>query len=629
MKNRLVLFLWLGIFSCGITLNTCAQNNAAAQKLYEKAIVAINNQDFENGIQLLNTSLQKDSNYTDSYISLFQVYLGFKKYENAITSFEKAKLLDSLACIPYIVKYANAYASLGQFSKAYEIIQPFSGKAPSYLNQSIASLLKVCNYAINHPKDTTIQVINMGDSINTIEAEYFPTVSVKDSLLLFMRKNGIAREDFYYSTISPTGFTKAKSLSDTLNFAYKKGAPSLSSDLNTLYFSAEYAETGFGRYDIYKTTRTKNGWTKPKNLGPNINTDWWESAPSISSDGQALYFCSNMPGGFGGIDIYVSYKNEKGGWGEAINLGPNINTTGDEQTPFIHADKNTLYFASNGWPGYGGADLFVSHKQIDGGWSKPINLGYPINTNDNEASIAIASNGKEGFIASDRADSRGGLDLYKVQLPEIARANKTIYFNGYLSDAITLKPLSGTVKLADASDSNKYMLVHVDSTGYFVLALPYFDSLGLQVNSPQHEYASMLISKNILGQIASSTIPFKLNPIQKQFTKTFNNVFFELNSAMLQSQSNIELNALITYLNSMPTAKILIEGHTDNTGNALFNVTLSTKRAEAIAQYLISKGIAHERINTKGYGASKPISDNSSEAGRAQNRRTSFTISLP
>jgi outer membrane protein OmpA-like peptidoglycan-associated protein len=604
----------------------CAQNNASAQKIYEKARTAIDNQEFENGIHLLKSSIQKDSNFVDSYISLFQVYLGLKKYENAIVNFEKATSLDSTSCFPYIVKYANAYASLGNYNKAAEIIKPIASNAPSYLKQSIAVLLKTTSYAIQHPADASVSVNNVGDSINTNEAEYFPTVTVQDSLLLFMRKDGFTREDFYYSIMSPNGFTKARPLSDTLNIAFKKGAPSLSSDMNTLYFSAEYAENGFGRYDIYKVSRTQNGWTQPKNLGSNINSDWWESAPSISSDGQALYYCSNMPGGFGGIDIYVSYKNARGGWSEAINLGANINSAGDEQTPFIHADNKTLYFASNGWPGYGGADLFVSHKQLDGSWSKPINLGYPINTNENEGSIAIASNGKEGYIASDRADSRGGLDLYKVQLPEIARANKTTYFNGYISDALTLKPLSGTVKLSDASDLNKFMLINVDSTGYFVLALPYFDSLGIQVNSPKHEYASMLLNKNMLSQIASTTIPFKLNPIQKQFTKNFNNVFFELNSAMLKSASNIELNALVAYLEVTPAATILIEGHTDNTGIASNNTTLSAKRAEAIAQYLYNKGIAPKRVTTKGYGASKPIADNGSEAGRAQNRRTSFTI---
>jgi outer membrane protein OmpA-like peptidoglycan-associated protein len=342
-----------------------------------------------------------------------------------------------------------------------------------------------------------------------------------------------------------------------------------------------------------------------------------------------LYFSSNKPGGYGGIDIYVAYKNKSGAWGKAMNLGPNINTTGDDQTPFIHADNRSLYFASNGWPGYGGTDLFVSYKKVDGKWSKPTNLGYPINTYDNEGSIAIASNGSEGYIASDRTDSRGGLDIYKVVLPFNARANKTYYFNGFITDAISHKPLAGLVRLTDPLDSTKNRLINVDSTGSFVLSIPEFDSLGIQVNSWQHEYASSLLSKEKLIQLGGTTQYFNLNPIQNKFTKDFKNVFFEVNQAQLTRASFVELDALINYLENSLNASILIEGHTDNTGSDMANLSLSEKRANAIAQYLISKGIANERIATKGYGATKPVADNNTPAGRAKNRRTSFTITLP
>ena len=628
MKNRLALFLFILGFNFFYISNVQAQNNSAAQKLFEKAVTAIDNHEYPEAVEFLNESIQKDSNYIDSYITLFQVYVDLKKNENAITIFEKAISIDSASCVPYFVKYANTYASLGNYKKANDLLNKIKEGLPVYLTQSFNQLKTICDFALSYPMDENSKVINAGDSINTANAEYFPTVTVQDSLLIFMRKDGILREDFFYSIISPNNTSIAQPLSDSLNLAAKKGAPSLSSDLNTLYYSAEYNENGYGRYDIYKVTKSKTGWSLPKNLGQNINTDWWESAPSISPDGQALYFSSNKPGGYGGIDIYVSYKNERGGWKQAVNLGAAINTAGDEQTPFIHADNKTLYFSSTGWPGFGGADLFVTYKKVNGSWAKPINLGYPINTNENEQSVAISSNGKEGYIASDRPDSRGGLDIYKISLPDFARANKTLYFNGYINDAITKKSLTGTVKLVDPSDANKFMTINVDSTGYFVLSLPYFDSLGIQVNSPQHEYASILINKKYLYSIKGSTIPFNLNPIVNQFTKNFNNVFFETNAATLLSNSNVELNALVNYLQASPKATILIEGHTDNTGLATNNLLLSSKRAESIAQYLMNKGILSTRITTKGLGDSKPIADNNTEKGRAQNRRTSFTITL-
>lgn len=630
MRKKLrIILLWAIVLYCNSTRMVYGQNSTAAQRYFDKAILAIDDKNYGEGIELLKESISKDSNFVDGYISLFQSYLVLKQKKNAVDIFEKAIPKDSLNCLPYFVKYADAWASLGDYSKAASILNSIANNIPTYLIPSYTELKKVCEFALAHPANAETKVVNAGDSINTNNAEYFPTVTVQDSILLFMRKFGISREDFYYSNITNTGFTNAQPLSDDLNVTEKKGAPSLTSDLNTLYFSAEYLPLGFGRYDIYSARKTDSGWASPVNLGPNINTDWWESAPSIAPDGNALYFCSNRPGGYGGIDIYVAYKNKRGGWGNAINLGPNINTPGDEQTPFIHADNNTLYFASNGWPGFGGSDLFVSYRKLNGRWSKPINLGYPINTNDNEASIAISSNGTDGYIASNRPDSRGDLDIYKIHLSENVRANKTYYFNGTIKDAITLKALSGSVKLSDNSDTNRFMVVNVDTSGKFVLALPYFDSLGIQVNSAGHDYASMLLDKASLAKLNGTIVDFTLSPIQKQFSKNFKNVFFEINEAKLLSSSNVELNALVSYLQSTPQAMIFIEGHTDNTGNPAANLVLSEKRAEAIAQFLMNKGIDKARITTKGMGDTKPIADNATEQGRSKNRRTSFTIQLP
>jgi outer membrane protein OmpA-like peptidoglycan-associated protein/tetratricopeptide (TPR) repeat protein len=611
-----------------MTSSLHAQNASAARKLMEKAGVAFEAQNYEQCIQLLESSIEKDTNLLDAYITLFQVYSKIKQPKKAIDVFEKALQKDSVGAAPYILKYATALATISDYKKALSALKAFSNKTPAHQQQNINDLIAICEFVTQQEVDILAKVTNVGDSVNTANAEYFPTVTVQDSLLLFMRRNKDKREDFLFSNMNSNGFSLAKPLSDTLNFADKKGAPSLSSDLKTLYYAAEYMEMGYGRYDIYKVSKTDSGWSAPLNLGRNINSDFWESAPSISPDGQALYFSSNKPGGFGGIDIYVSYKTKNGYWSQAYNLGPNINTKGDDQTPFIHADNRTLYFASNGWPGYGGTDLFVAFKKLDGKWSKPTNLGYPINTFDNEGSIAIASNGWEGYIASDRIDSRGELDIYKVVLPQKARANKTYYFNGFITDAFSHLPIPGLVRLSDPKDSTKFMVINVDSTGVFVLSIPEFDSLGIQVNSPQHDYASSLLSKEKLIQLAGTSQNFNLSPIQNKFTKDFKNVFFDVNNAQLNAASFVELDALVNYLENTNNASIFIEGHTDNTGSEIANINLSEKRAFAIAQYLIKKGIATQRISAKGFGASKPIADNGTAAGRAQNRRTSFTITI-
>jgi outer membrane protein OmpA-like peptidoglycan-associated protein len=288
-----------------------------------------------------------------------------------------------------------------------------------------------------------------------------------------------------------------------------------------------------------------------------------------------------------------------------------------------------LYFSSTGWPGFGAADLFVSRKKLDGNWSTPTNLGYPINTYENEGSIAVASNGMDAYIASDRSDSKGGLDIYKVVLSAATRANKTFYLKGFIADAVSKKPLAGEVVLVNPLDDSSNMQIKVDSNGYFVLGLPYFDSLGIRVNSPNHIYASTFISADSLQYLSGTNFQFYLAPIISSFAQNFKNVFFDLNSAKLKKKSRVELDALVTYMAATPNATILLEGHTDSKGDSIQNKNMSEKRAQAIANYLIAKKIAPKRVSHIGLGAKFPIADNDTEEGRAKNRRSSFIITLP
>jgi outer membrane protein OmpA-like peptidoglycan-associated protein len=615
------------ILSCANTL--MGQSKQSVQS-YEAGIRALENNDTQKAIQLFTLAASKDSQYVDPAIALFQVYHDKKNFQLAIYYFNQIKKIDSAAAIPFIVKQGVAFASLGQYVAASKLLTPYisSNSLPSYLKDKANALFDVCQFAITQTLAPEISIFNMGDSINSPASEYFPTVSIQDSLFLFMRRQNLSREDFYTSSMGANGFTAAIPLSDTLNFAAKKGSMSLSADLQTLYYAADYAEQGYGRYDIYKVQRSPWGWSKPKNLGQKINSDYWDSAPSIAPDGNSIYFASNRTDGYGGIDIYVSYKNEKGYWEEAINLGPSINTKGDDQTPFIHADNQSLYFSSNGRAGFGGSDIYVSRKKIDGNWTTPINLGYPINTYDNEGSIAVASNGVTAYIASDRADSRGELDIYKITLAENTRAHKTWYIKGQVVDAKTNKKIPADLNIVDPASGYPIMEIKIDSMGQFLLALPYFDSLGLKINSPDHDYLSSILPMDSVKTMTGKTFTFALLPIEKIFTKTLNQVYFETNSATLQVISSVELDALVYYLKNTLNASILIEGHTDNTGSAAQNNLLSLQRATAIATYLQQKGIDRKRIQSKGLGATMPISDNNTAAGRAKNRRTSFTITL-
>jgi outer membrane protein OmpA-like peptidoglycan-associated protein len=620
------LLLCCLFFSTNIVLG---QSKQAAQN-YEAGISALNKNEVQKAIQLFTLAASKDSQYVDPAIALFQIYHDQKDFQKASQFYFQIKKIDSAAAIPFLVKQGIALASLGQYDAAYALLSPFisNNSLPNYLKEKANALFAVCQFAIKEKIAPEITIHNMGDSINSAASEYFPTVSIQDSLFIFMRRLNLSREDFYTSSMGVDGFSAAIPLSDTLNFAAKKGSMSLSADLQTLYYAADYAEQGYGRYDIYKVQRSPWGWSKPKNLGQRINSDFWDSAPSIAPDGNSIYFASNRPEGYGGIDIYVSFKNEKGYWEEAINLGPTINTKGDDQTPFIHADNQSLYFSSNGRVGFGGSDIYVSRKKIDGNWTTPVNLGYPINTYDNEGSIAVASNGATAYIASDRSDTRGELDIYKITLAENTRAFKTWYIKGQIIDATTKKNLAAELQIVDPASGYPMMEMQIDSMGQFLLALPYFDSLGLKINSPGHDYLSSILPIDSVKLMAGKTFDFALTPIEKLFTKTFNQVYFETNAAILQAISSVELDALVVYLKNTLNAQILIEGHTDNTGTAAQNNLLSLQRANAIGDYLQQKGIAANRIQRKGLGATVPIADNNTAAGRAKNRRTSFTITL-
>lgn len=623
-KISCILFLLVGL--CSMSFAQTSTTNA--QKIYQKALIALDEQNTNDCIVLLQEAIQKDPQYIDPLLTLFQVYLDTKKYSLAIPLFDQAKKIDSLTTAPYVIKLAMAFASLGDYEKAKTAIASFSPSEKK--NASMASkaqiTLEACNFALSHPSSPDITIQNAGDNVNTEAAEYFPYFASKDSTLYFMRRKNSRREDFYTSHLLPSGFTKAILLADSINDADKKGSVSFLPDMQTLYFAADYPEQGYGRYDIYKSVFQNHKWSAPKNLGYQINTDYWDSAPSISPDGKALYFASNRPGGYGGIDLYVAYKNDQGIWEEASNLGDQINTSGDEQTPFIHADNQTLYFSSTGWPGFGGADFYVSRKKIDGSWSKPMNLGSPINTFDNEGSIAVASNGKDAFIASDRSDSRGGLDIYKITLSKETQGNVKWYVSGEIRDAQTKKTIPSDIEILDASDQSSIYKLGTDSTGQLVLALPLIDSIAISIKSSFYEKMVSVIKINDFNENHTAHKIFELRPIQKTFSQTFRNVLFNTESDLLLPGAEKELNDLAAYLIQQPKATITIEGHTDNTGNTIKNKTLSLKRANAIAQYLIKQHISPYRISTIGYGDTKPIASNDTENGRQQNRRTTFTI---
>jgi tetratricopeptide (TPR) repeat protein len=422
--------------------------NKKASETYAKAInILQNDNDIKNAIPVLNKAIEYDAKFVDAYLSLAGVYGELKDYANSVINYQKAFTIDSAYSKFYLLPYSINLAGAGKFDDALNVINNFL-TIPNLNEKSKKSALyrKSCyefavQYAATHPlANYEFAPVNLGDSINSSRSEYYPSFTIDDSILVFTRRGEGIREDFVESIITPNGYSKATIIKGDINLEPSKGAINISQDGEWLLFAGNFAGKGLGDFDLYMSYDTPTGWSEPVNLGANINTEFWESSPSLSPDKNALYFSSNRPGGYGGKDLYVSYR-VNGKWQPAENMGPEINTVGDEIAPFIHADGETLYYTSNGLPGYGGTDIYVMHKIADKQWSKPENLGYPINTIQNEGSLFVASDGLTAYYASDRADTRGFLDLYKFTLRPDIRPIKTLYVKGYVTDAKTNKGL--------------------------------------------------------------------------------------------------------------------------------------------------------------------------------------------
>src|SRR6185503_2378676 len=347
---------------------------------------------------------------------------------------------------------------------------------------------------------------------------------------------------------------------------------------------------------------------------------------SISSDGRTLYFTSNRKGGYGGYDIWKSELTDKG-WGNPINLGPNINTAFDEQSAFIHPDDSTLYFCSNGWPGLGGMDLFVSRLGKDGQWGKPVNMGYPINTNGDENGLTLTAEGSHAFYSSNNLNGYGGFDIYTFELPENLRPRLVTYVKGTVSDAKTKAPLEAAVEIIDLQKNEPIYEDYSDpQEGTFLATLTTGKNYGLNISKAGYLFYSQNFS--LVGHEPKNPfiISVLLQPIEIGSKVILNNIFFDTNKFDLKPESLAELQKLVDFLTVNPGLKIEISGHTDNVGNDQLNQTLSENRAKAVYQYLVDNKIDPGRLQYKGYGKTQPIAANDTDEGRAKNRRTEFKI---
>ena len=632
MKNLFLLSLSLfSLFAAAQSDLTKVDKKAVA--LYEKALALTEVDQYKEAIPLLQQAISRDDKYIDAYLSLAGVYGQLKYYTQSVALYEKAIAIDTDYAAAYSLPYAINLAGTGNFEKALQVINTVLQKPNLHptTRKSAEYRQKTFQFAVDYQKSrpATTYVFkpqNLGDAINTPELEYFPSMPIDGKLLVFTRRLGGRNEDFFASEKGPNGWEKAVRLPGQINTPQNEGAQNISQDGEWLVFTGCNRPDGQGNCDLYISYKTADGWSPAFNLGNKVNTDQWESQPSLSPDKRDLYFASRRQDGLGGSDLYVSHLLPSGRWSEPENLGPGINTAGDESTPFIHADNQTLFFASNGLPGYGGDDLFVVRKGPDGKWGKPENLGYPINTIDHEGALFIAADAKTAFYASDRGDSKGGLDIYTFELREDVRPAKTLWVRGKVYDEKTKAGLPSAVELIDLGTKQTVSRVQTDETGNYLITLP--TGKDYAFNVARKGYLFYSDNYSFKNKTADSTYQkdIPLQPIEAQAAIVLRNLFFETGKYDIESASEVELDKVVQFLQDNPTVKIQIEGHTDNVGSAADNQKLSTARAYAAVNYLVEKGIKGTRLVAKGFGATKPVADNKTEEGRAQNRRTEMRV---
>lgn len=585
-------------------------------------------------IALLEKAIEADNNYLDAYAMLAGLYAKQRKYEQAVQYFEQANQIDSLYLLPAYINYAKAEAGTGDFTKAISLISHYLQRpdlSPS-LRQRAEQWKDHFAFGLQSlQQHIPFEPINLGDSINSPDPEYFPNLTIDQKTLIFTRNLNNRNEDFFISHLLPdSNWSIATPLEGGVNSRYNEGAQTISQNGKILIYTICNRPDGMGSCDIYFSIKTGSGWSKPDNMGPPVNSPYWDSQPCLSPDNRDLYFVSNRPGGLGGSDIYVSHLQPDGSWGKPENLGENINTSRDESTPFIHADNQTLYFASDGRPGIGGVDLYCVRKNIDGSWNKPHDLGYPINTIDHDGSIFVAADGKTAYFASDRSASgqgKGQLDLYEFVLYKAARPVRTLYVQGYVYDKKTNNRLTAELGLIDLQTGKTLSHISTDANGDYLVTLPVGKNYAFNVSKPGYLFYSGHFSlKDSTGKREPFELNIGLQPLEVNARITLENIFFDFDQYDLKPESKIELNKVVHLLKANPSLTIQINGYTDSVGSEQHNLELSKNRAQAVVNYLISKGIESQRLNAKGYGASHPVASNETEEGRALNRRTEMMV---
>jgi outer membrane protein OmpA-like peptidoglycan-associated protein/tetratricopeptide (TPR) repeat protein len=607
-------------------------------------------------------------------VMLFKIGYAYLQTENkgmAVSYLEKAYKTDPEVDPKIIYHLATAYQADLLYVKAKHAYEIYNKMIPKKEQPEVEKRIQQCikSYIlVTYPVDVLIE--NMGSNINSKYDEYSPVFS-GDGLTLYYTSNRIldtlstklvGYEDIYISKMGEDDWSKPEKIGNGINMGNHDAVCSLSPDGKKLFL---YYDIGKG--NIYMSQKNEAGeWAKPTPLNANINTSTFkETSATVSADGKKLFFSSSRPGGKGGLDIYVSSLDEKGDWGKPVNIGEEINTDGDEDSPYIHPDGETLYFSSDGHPGMGSSDIFKSVFK-DGKWQKPENMGYPLNSIEYDGFFTISDDKQTGFFATMRKYGLGRYDILKVtfrnvkpvvkpvepvQQQPIAKVEETkpkvveekpkqtkpvaeakpsvanaFIVKGKATDRKTGQPLAVSISLLDTKTKKQIATIQSDkTTGNYEFKIPQTGNYVITAESAGYLFNS--VDLPVAATSKNLSADFSMIKPEIGSVMVLRHILFESGKSDLKPASITELEKVRKLLIDNPNLKVQINGHTDNVGDPTVNKTLSLKRALAVVNHLALNGIEFERLGAKGYGSEKPVASNDDEiGGRELNRRTEIEI---
>lgn len=640
MKYSSLLFFIL-VFLLGVENGFTQPYSTVNKKAllnYKLADELVRDRKFEAAKEVLYAAIQKDPNFMEAYLKLGAIHKLFNDREKAKNAFKKAAELK-----PDYKPLAGAYYTVADFSftegkyeeakKYYDMVVRVSPD-DKQLQESSLRGSKNCDFAIEAKKHPVkFKPTKMSSVLNNYHVNAYPMLTADQQTMIYYvirTSERNAKGDIMISKKVNGEWSHPESISEKINTQMDEGAPSMSADGRSLVFAACNRPDAVGGCDIYISYKEGEEWSEPLNMGREINSPSWDSEPSIAADGRTLFFSSERPGGSGKMDIWYSKLVQNGSWSKAMNMGPTINTAGEEVAPFIHANGTTLYFSSNNLPGMGGYDIFYTQREASGKWSEPTNMGYPINTADHEGTVFITVDGKKGYYYT--YDKKVPVNppsvLYEFDVPvELQEKNKSTYAKGTVYDAVTKKKLSAKIELIDLQTNQVKQQVGSDPvTGEYILVLTEGSEYALNVGKENYLFVSRYFDYQIQKEFNPVQLDIYLDPIKTGASVVLNNIFFEQNSVELEAKSIAELDKLISFMQLNFSAVLELGGHTDDVGSDDANIELSRKRAKAVYDYILTGGISNTKLKYKGYGETKPLVPNTNDENRAKNRRIEFKV---